>query len=53
MEEIKVIHCPDLYRFELYKLDMIREFFDLNESRQEIINRVKEGGTIYGKQEQY
>ena len=36
-------------KFELYKLDMYKEFLDLNESIMSIINRVKEGGTIYGE----
>lgn len=44
-----VLYCSDSYKYELYKLDMFREYLELNESRQDIINRVKEGGTIYGK----
>lgn len=44
-----VLFCKDEYKFDLYKLDMFREYLDLNESRQDIIDRVKEGGTIYGK----
>ena len=39
----------DELEFELYKLDMYREFLELNESRQEIINNIKKGGDIYGK----
>lgn len=45
----EVLYCKDSYKYELYKLDMIREYLDFNESRQDIINRVKKGGTIYGK----
>lgn len=45
----EVIYCRDEYRFDLYKLDMFREYLELNESRQSIIERVKKGGTIYGK----
>jgi len=44
-----VLYCSDSYAFDLYKLDMFREYLELNESRQDIINRIKEGGTIYGK----
>ena len=45
----KVLYCIDDYRYELCKIDMIREYIELNEGRQDIINRVKNGGTIYGK----
>ena len=45
----KTLYCKDELRFELYKLDMYREFLELNESRQEIINNIKKGGNIYGK----
>ena len=44
-----VIHCTDLLKFDMLKLDMIREFLDFNEKRQDIIDRVKRGGDIYGK----
>lgn len=30
----KTLYCKDELKFELYKLDMYREFLDLNESRQ-------------------
>ena len=45
----KTLYCKDELQFELYKLDMYKEFLELNESRQEIINNIKEGGDIYGK----
>ena len=45
----KTLYCKDELQFELYKLDMYREFLELNESRQDIINNIKEGGDIYGK----
>lgn len=45
----KTLYCKDEFQFELYKLDMYREFLDLNESRQDIINNIKKGGDIYGK----
>lgn len=48
MNGIKLF-CKDDYKFDLYKLDMCREYLELNESRQDIIQRVKNGGSIYGK----
>lgn len=45
----KTLYCKDELKFELYKLDMYREFLDLNESKQDIINNIKKGGNIYGK----
>lgn len=45
----KTLYCKDELQFELYKLNMYREFLELNESRQEIINNIKKGGNIYGK----
>ena len=45
----QVIYCEDSYKFDLYKLDMFREYLELNESRKDIINNIKKGGTIYGK----
>lgn len=45
-----VLYCKDEYKFDLYKLDEFREFLELNESRMDIINRVKGGGSIYGEQ---
>ena len=37
----KTLYCKDEFKFEMYKLDMYREFLELNESRQMIINRIK------------
>ena len=48
MNGIKLF-CQDDYKYDLYKLDMCREYLELNESRQDIIQRVKNGGSIYGK----
>lgn len=44
-----VLYCKDEYTFDMYKIDMIREYIELNESRNDIIERIKNGGTIYGK----
>lgn len=45
----KTLYCEDTFKFEMYKLDMYKEYLELNESRQMIINRIKNGGDIYGK----
>ena len=42
------LYCKDKFKFELYKLDMYREFLELNESRKMIIDNIKNGGDIYG-----
>ena len=46
----KILYTENEFNFEMYKIDMYREFLDLNESRQAIINNIKKGGDIYGKQ---
>jgi len=45
----QILYCEDNYQFDLYKLDMFREYLELNESRKDIIQNIKNGGTIYGK----
>ena len=45
----KELYCKDKTKFDLYKIDMFREYIDLNENRLSIMERVKKGGTIYGK----
>lgn len=44
-----VLYCSNEYELELYKLKVFREYLELNESRQGIIDRIKQGGTIYGE----
>lgn len=44
-----VLYCSNGYKLDLYKLEAFKEYLDLNESRQDIIDRIKQGGTIYGK----
>ena len=39
----RTIYCEDEFKFELYKLDMYREYLELNESRRLIIDRMKKG----------
>lgn len=43
------IYVQDELKFELYKLDMYREYLELNESRKAIIDNIKKGGKIYGE----
>ena len=43
------IYVKDELRFELYKLDMYREYLELNESRKIIIDNIKKGEKIYGE----
>ena len=44
-----ILYCEDKLKFELYKLDMCKEYLELNESRKLITENIKNGGTIYGK----
>lgn len=44
-----VLFCNNSYEFDLYKLDRYRDFLELNESRQAIIQAIKRGEGIYGK----
>ena len=43
------IYVKDELRFELYKLDMYREYLELNESKKIIIDNIKKGEKIYGE----
>lgn len=43
------LYCVDEIKFDLYKIRVFREYLELNEARQPIIDRVKKGGSIYGK----
>ena len=43
------IYVKDELKFELYKLDMYREYLELNESRKTIIDNIKKGEKSYGK----
>lgn len=45
----QIIFCQNQYEFDLYKLDMFREYLELSESRQMIINQLKEGESKYGE----
>ena len=45
----KELYCEDKTKFDLYKIDMFREYIDLNENRLSIMERVKKVVTIYGK----
>ena len=39
----KTIFCKDEFKFEMYKLDMYREYLELNEIRKAIIDNIKRG----------
>ena len=44
----EVIYCEEELEFEFYKLDMYREYLELNESRKAIIDEIKKGDS-HGK----
>lgn len=44
-----VIYCTNEYKFDLYKIDKIRDYLELNEVRKPILDRIMKGDTIYGK----
>lgn len=37
----ETIYCKDSYKFDLYKLDVYREYLELNEARKMIIDEMK------------
>lgn len=37
----ETLYCKDEYSFDLYKLDVYREYLELNEARKEIIDEMK------------
>ena len=45
----ETLYAKDELKFELYKLEMYREYLELNESRAKIIENLKNGDGIYGK----
>ncbi len=45
----KILYCEDEVKFDLYKIRVISDFLETNEARQAVIDRVKNGGSIYGK----
>ena len=44
-----LLYCRDDFKFDMYKIEKLKEFLDFNESRNDIIERVKNGGKIYGE----
>lgn len=44
-----LLYCKDEFEYEMYKIEKLKEFLDFNESRKDIIDRIKNGGTIYGE----
>ena len=45
----KILYCKDEVKFDLYKIRVISDFLETNEARQTVIDRIKNGGSIYGK----
>ena len=45
----KTLYCKDEVEFDLYKIRVMREYLETNENRQSVIDRIKNGGSIYGK----
>ena len=45
----KVLYCENEIEFDLYKIRIISYFLETNEARQTVIDRIKNGGSIYGK----
>lgn len=45
----KILYCKDEVKFDLYKIRVISDFLETNEARQAVIDRIKNGGSIYGK----
>lgn len=43
------LYCENELEFELYKLRRYRDYMDLNDGRKIIIDRILNGGTIYGE----
>jgi len=46
----ETLYAKDEFQFELYKLRMYKEYLELNESRAKILENLKKGENIYGKQ---
>ena len=45
----EALYARNEFYFELYKLQMYREYLELNESRMQIIENLKNGDGVYGK----
>lgn len=45
----KTLYCKNEYEFEMYKLKCFSEYLMFSEDRKPIIDKVKNGGTLYGK----
>lgn len=45
----KTLYCKDEYQFEMYKLKMYSDYLLFSEDRKVIIDKIKKGGTLYGK----
>lgn len=45
----KTLYCQNEYEFEMYKLKMYSNYLLFSEDRKPIIDKIKNGGTLYGK----
>ncbi|MCI8383980.1 MAG: nucleotidyltransferase domain-containing protein [Clostridia bacterium] len=45
----KILYCKNELAFELYKLNMYREYLELNESRKIIMDEIMKGDSNIGK----
>ena len=45
----KTLFCKDEYELEMYKLKKYSDYLLFSEDRKIIIDKVKEGGTLYGE----
>ena len=45
----KTLYCKNEYEFEMYKLKMYSNYLLFSEDRKPIIDKIKNGGTLYGK----
>lgn len=45
----KTLYCKNEYEFEMYKLKMCSNYLLFSEDRKPIIDKIKNGGTLYGK----
>ena len=45
----ETLYARNEFYFKLYKLQMYREYLELNESRMQIIENLKNGDGVYGK----
>ncbi len=45
----RTLYCKNEYEFEMYKLKMYSNYLLFSEDRKPIVDKIKNGGTLYGK----